>query len=603
MTTDNLQFKVTDLRRPNYFNDMVYWQEWREVYNGGYDFVQKYLQKFTSRETDTDFNSRKSITPVQPYAKAAVNDIRNAIFQRMRDITRTGGSDNYQHAVAGEAGGVDLKGSTMNGFIGVDLLTELLVMGSVGLFVDMPQINGTTLADVGGSRPYLYLYQIEDVLAWSTAHPEAPGEFASVLLRDRGYDYIYEDVCGIEFPGNAFERYRLLWVDKETGYVKVQFYDAKGGTINSDGTPCITGPTQLDLRRIPFVLLNIGDSVLKDISRHQVALLNLASSDVAYALKANFPFFTEQRDLRAPATHLKKNVNPDGTAMAGGQSANDEEIAVGATQGRYYGKDMERPGFIHPSSEPLKASIALQEKLEDDIRKLVNLSVSNKTGKTVTSAEALKMSDQGLEAGLSYIGLVLENSERKIADYWASYEETRPPYRKVATVKYPERYSLKTDEDRIREAERFASLIFTVPGNTAKEEMAKSVVHTLFSGRVTTEVLAQMCKEIISASYATSDPKIIIQAAEAGLVGPQTASLALGFAPDEYRKAQKAHAQRAKELIEAQSSVKNAARGAPDLSLDPANEASIERTEATDTTLKSTVKKPDRGDGRFNEEE
>ena len=33
------------------------------------------------------------------------------------------------------------------------------------------------------------------------------------------------------------------------------------------------------------------------------------------------------------------------------------------------------------------------------------------------------MDNQGLEAGLSYIGLVLEAAERQIAEFWAAYEE------------------------------------------------------------------------------------------------------------------------------------------------------------------------------------
>ena len=59
------------------------------------------------------------------------------------------------------------------------------------------------------------------------------------------------------------------------------------------------------------------------------------------------------------------------------------------------------------------------------------------------------MDNQGLEAGLSYIGLVLENAERQIAEHWAAYEERNPLKRQIATIKYPDVYSLKTDADRV----------------------------------------------------------------------------------------------------------------------------------------------------------
>jgi len=596
------KFSVIDTRHPRYFHDTPYWAKWREVYDGGEHYTDQYLTKFTERESTSDFNDRKAITPIPTYAKAAVNDVRNSIFQRMRDITRRDGSTAYMSAVAGEKGGVDLRGSSMNGFLGIDCLTELLVMGKVGVYVDMPELEGPTLADVGTARPYLYMYQVEDILAWSLSKPEEPGEFQAVLLRDKGVDFTQHDMYDLKLPGGEFERYRLIWIDKETGFVNVQFYDADSNPITPDGDPWLGEPIVLALTRIPFVLLDIGDSLLKDVSNHQAALLNLTSSDVAYALKANFPFYTEQVDRRAVGDHLKHAANPDGTAMAGGQRASGREILTGTTHGRTYDLKAERPGFIHPSPEPLEASLKLQEKLEDDIRKLVNLAVTNKIGKRATSAEALKMSDQGLEAGLSYIGLVLESSERKVAEHWAAYEERRLEHRKIATIKYPDRYSLKTDRDRIDEATKLREMMFTVPGNTVKKELAKNIVTALLSGRINTEKIDSIFDEIDEADYTTSDPDVIIRSQEAGLCGEQVASMALGFNEDEYLQAREDHLERATRILEAQTSVSDAenpaARGVEDLSDEPAREGSEERKAATDTTLNDSAAKPVRGEGR-----
>ena len=599
-------FSIKEARHPRYFHDTAFWFKWREVYDGGDAYIDNYLNKFTERETPEDFSARRAITPIPTYAKAAVNDVRNAIFQRMRDITRRDGSEDYMRAVAGERGGVDLEGSTMNGFLGINILTELLVMGKTGIYIDMPQITGPTLADIGNARPYLYMYQVEDILAWSLSKPEEPGEFQSLLLRDKGVNFTQHDMYDLQLPGGEYERYRLIWVDKETGFVNVQFYDADSHPIDKDGEPTDEGPIELSLRRIPFVILDIGDSLLKDVSNHQAALLNLASSDVSYALKSNFPFYTEQRDARAIGDHLKTTMNPDGTAMSGGQRASDREVVTGVTHGRTYDLKAERPKFIHPSPEPLEASLKLQEKLEDDIRKLVNLAVTNKIGKRATSAEALQMSDQGLEAGLSFIGLVLENAERKITSHWAAYEERRPESRQIATIKYPDRYSLKTDADRITEAGKLAELMFKVPGRSVKREIAKGIVAALLSGRVNTEMLDTVFKEVDKAPYATSDPRIIIEAQEAGLCGEQVASIALGFEDDEYLQAREDHAARAVRVLTAQTAARGsdnpAARGVADLSIDPTTEGSAERSAAVDTTLKATAAKPVRGEGRANKE-
>jgi hypothetical protein len=606
----NDKFKIIDVRHPSISYEAGFWHEWRDCYEGGYYFVQQNLKKFSERESNDDYLSRMDITPTPAYAKAAVNDIRNSIFQRMNDIIRKDGSKAYKKAVAGEAGGVDMKGTSMNAFVGIDVLTELLVMGRVGVFIDAPRSQGNTLADVNGTRPYLYRYKVEDILSWSCTKPENPMEFQALLLRDKGLDFVSHEVEAIELPYGEYERYRLLWVDKDDGFVRVQFYDQNGAAVDSDGEPQIVEePIVLELRRIPFVMMDIGDSLLKDVVNHQVALLNLGSSDVAYALKANFPFYVEQQDMRAVGDHLKHGVNPDGTATSGGQRAMSREMKVGPTHGRLYDLRAEPPSFIHPSPEPLQASMNLQEKLEDDIRKLVNLAVQNKVGRRVTSAEAMKMSDQGLEAGLSYIGLVLEGAERKISNHWAAYEERQVKKRHIATIKYPDRYSLKTDLDRIQEASKLSELMFTVPGTTVKRELAKGIVIALLGGKINVETMDSIFAEVDKAKYTTSDPTVIIQAKEAGLVSEQTASMALGFSEDEYLQARKDHAERAARILLAQTSARQAgekgedtesagARGVEDVSIEPETEGKEEREQATETALKETTKKPQRGEAK-----
>src|SRR5690606_448641 len=103
--------------------------------------------RHSNREDNSDFCERKDMSYVPSFAKAAINDVKNSIYQRMIDIVRVGGDESYNDAVAGKAGGVDLRGSTMNSFIGCKVLPELLVTAKVGIFVDMPARTGITLAN------------------------------------------------------------------------------------------------------------------------------------------------------------------------------------------------------------------------------------------------------------------------------------------------------------------------------------------------------------------------------------------------------------------------------------------------------------------------
>lgn len=596
--------RIIDSRHPNFLSDVQDWKKWRLTYQGGRHYIQKYLKKFQNKEDNKDFQIRKDLTPIPSFASAAVNDIRNSIFQRLRDVVRREGSKSYKRAIQGLDLGVNLRGSTMNAFMGMDVLTELLVMGRVGIYVDNPVVardDGLqpSMADVQGVRPYLYLYQVEDILSWRCANPENPSEFQSLLLRDTCMDFDLDTLL----PLTSFERFRMLWINRDTGKVNMQFLDGDGNIITRDGSPA-TGPIELDLDRIPFIMPDIGGSVLTDICQHQIALLNLVSSDVNYAIKANFPFYVEQRDLRGVGDHLRHNVAPDGTAEAGGQPSHQREFNVGATQGRAYDIKAQEPSFIHPSSEPLIASMKLQEKLEGDIRKLINLAVISLASRA--SAESKSLDNQGLEAGLSFIGLVLESSERRITDMWAAYENANVSNRQIAVVKYPDRYSLKDDAQRVKEASELSKLIQETPSNTARKEMWKNLVAILLSGRVSVEKIDEINSEIDRAGFTTSDPEVIIAAVEAGLAGEETASLALGFVKGEVEKARKDQAARIARIQAAQSPPggdgasqpgEAAARGTPDLDPDP-SAAKNEKTESQNPDLQSNRKRRVRGKGR-----
>lgn len=289
---------LVDSRYPGYLSGLTDWSKYRLTYEGGDSFREAYLERFSTREDATDFQTRKNMTPVPRFAGAAIDDIRNSIYQRLRDVVRKGGSKTYQNAVNGLDLGVDRRGSTMCAFMGVKVLTELLIMGRVGIFVDSPPIpTAASLADVGSARPYLYSYQIEDILSWSCNKSDEPSEFQAVLLRDTVMQYDQASLL----PTLEVKRYRRLWV--EGGQVWLQFYNPEGKEVDQLDLP--SGPIGLELTRIPFVMLNIGNGLMKDVCQQQIALLNLGSSDVSYALRSNFPFYVEQKDLRVVGSHLK----------------------------------------------------------------------------------------------------------------------------------------------------------------------------------------------------------------------------------------------------------------------------------------------------------
>lgn len=560
--------RLASLRSRYYMTSSLDWHKWRLTYEGGVPFRDEYLERWSERENQTEFERRRRLTPIPTHGKAAINKIKNNVFQRFCDILRRGGSKEYQESVSGTGYGIDGRGSSMNVFLGSCVLPDLLVMGRVGVFVDAPALAPMSLADEKNGRPYIYSYPVECIPYAVPADIGSKSDFKEVLLIDRA---IEPSFFGNEPPKE--EKYRYLWMN-ESGKVDAAFVNMKGEPISD--------VIHLDLDAIPFVMVDIGDSLMKDVCDHQIALLNMSSGDTAYALEANYPFLVREKDRRPVGDHLKTG---------------DTTVETGTRKGLLYGKDEKAPAFISPPTDPIMVSMQMRRELKEEIYNAVNLAVDN-----------LKGGDPGLDSGLAYIGLMLEAAEQRIADHIAAYENPIPERRDVATIKYPEQWHLKTQAERIEDADALTGLMYKVPGTKIKKELAKLVAQSLLIGKVATEVLDDIAKEIDGADFSTSDPEIIFQAKELGLCDDETGCKALGFADGVAEKARAQHVERAKELLAAQGGPgggfgRPGARGVPDASANPNGDGKEEKAASRNTDLDATAKKKTRGEGKDNNEE
>jgi hypothetical protein len=573
--------KISQLFNPYFLNRTNSWNLWRNVYAGGDDFLRDYLERFSTRESAEDFEVRRKLSPLPTFARSAIIDVRNSIFQRLSNVTRNGGSLNYQKAVRGEGAGVDNRGSAMTSFIGKQVLDELLVMGAVGVYVDAPSENAATLLTDAKHKPYLYTYRVENILNWTKNDPEHPSEYQSITLSES--EDTFDDEYGM--PNGSRKRTRHVWINPETGKVNVQFhYDNV-----VDTTPVV----ELQMTKIPFVFFDLGESLIADAASYQVALLNLWSSNVSYAIQSGFPIFTEQRDSQGVGAHLKKTQNASGTASAGGQAGADTEIKVGVARGRAYAMEAERPGFIHPSSEPLLASMELCDRLKKDIRELINLAVVNMG--VQASAESKNMDNSGLEAGLSFIGLVLEAGEREIARHWAAYESTSDANRQIATVAYPQRWSLQSVSEKIKDASDLHAVVSKLPSRSAKKETAKILIKALMENSLGCDTMDLILKEIDAANFTTSDPEVIQMAKEQGLLSAKTGAEALGFDGKEAEIAAEEHVERLTEIAKHQAPP-GGIQGVPDTQANPAQDNKQAQATTPDT---ETETEKQRGKGKI----
>jgi len=553
---------ICDLVHPDLTAVSPSWDKWRLAYEGGLNFKTRFLKRVSLRESVDDFNDRQNMSYVPRFAATALDRVRDSLYMRFSEITRVGGSKSYQDAVIGLNNGVDLIGSSMNNFMGCHILPELLLMQFVGIYVDSPSLTGQeTLAEVTGKAPYLYYFRVEEIRSWKCEEGPNNDEYSAVLLKECIYDQ--DEEYGL--PSGLTYRFRYLF--KEDGTVKLRYYDTAGAQIDGNGNP--SGETyDLKVKRIPFILLRIKRSLMQDICDYQIALMNLASADLWYAIKANFPFYTEPYDPRTELMNRRQPPpDPNADTLAAGDTrpgmaaqaavADNQEIKVGPTYGRKFPQGTERPGFIHPSSEPLLASMEKQKQMMAEIKMLVNLAVAENRPKQ-QSAESKGLDEVGLQAGLTYIGFLLQQAERKIAEYWAEYENSTD----IPTVNYPEKYDIPNDSEITEEIERLTETMQTIPSLTYKKQVAKRIAKLIVEHDVEANVLDKINKEIDNAIAMISDPKDVASDVEHELVDRETASLARGWPKGSADKA-KEEAKAKLEQLQASQMQNNEARGLP----------------------------------------
>lgn len=563
---EELELKVSSIRHPDYETDCTEFDLWRSAYKGGKQFIERYLKKFGKRESDPDFAIRKDMSYNPAFAKSGINEVKNSIYSRLSEISRKDGDKFWREAVAGEKSGVDLKGSSMEVFMGQKILPELLIMGKVGIMIDKPKFDESNLLSRNKNlKPYLYFYTRENILSWDSYYNEDTGEevFFQVLLRTTNLCYHKTT----RLPMGCEQVIQRFFIN-EAGTVTVETYGEADGTDMNVGIKeeAIISTEVLNINRIPFVVLEISDSLMADIAKYQVALLNVASSDLQYITKANFPTYVVPYNPAAESafnkqqaiakTRTDRSVTPEVET-----TIQTKETTHGTLDGIRYPSGSNPPDYISPPTDPILASMKKQDQMKEEIRQIINLTLGSIESKHA-SAESKKMDSSGLESGLSYIGLELEYGENEVAKIWALFQSSTP-----ATIKYPKKYELKSQADRIAETKELMTLKNAVTSRTFTKELSKKGANIMLGNTVSRDVMEKIESEIDKADYITADYQEIASDIEAGLVDAVTASKARGYdGPNVVPLAQKEHAERLKTIAISQTQGVSAARGVPDAS-------------------------------------
>jgi hypothetical protein len=525
--------RTIDLRHPEYVTYGKRWHKWRLTYEGGQDFMDEFLLRYSKRETPSDFKERRQITYNPNHAKSVINIVRNAMVVKFPEIRRQG-DPLYEEAMAND---VDGKQSGMGTFLGVEVLPLLLAQGKRFIVLDAPpaQAGATQAQDAG--RPYMYAVGAEDVLAWTYADN---GNTLTHVLMQEAAD-VAEPATGLVSGSTWRYRFmRLLEAGEQyaglTGPgVAVQLYDSEGKESSA--------PVLLPLTRLPVVEIRLVESLMTDIADMQITELNLASTDAWFLFKGNFPIYTAQYDdnfamikpraaKRTATTAGAEQVTNREEGLVAQDAAQNVQYA-GVNTGVGYGKDLERPDYIAPPVSNLEVSMKKQDAIAQLIRVMVDLALTSLSVKALEQSGKSKEADRvGEEAGLAYISAVLEAAERTVADIYHELLGSKTPH----SVKYPTGYSVKTPEERRAEADSLAQLRTKVRSARYQKEIDKRIVELLLKPISEPAMIAAAQAEIEASAYFDDDAArsgVIQKDVLAGLVSKTTATALRGYPADE----------------------------------------------------------------------
>ena len=460
--------KIENLKHPYYVKNIRNWKLYRSVLDGGTAFIDQHLKRFSGREDENDFRMRKSVTYLPAFASEAVRDVTNSISSRMVDIERSI-ADKRVAAVVGSD--VDGGGNNLTKFLINDVIESLLGIQRVGIMVDRHAEDR--------SSPYCYTINADDILNWQI---DDAGFYTNLLIR-KSIEKSDTDTGLVNIVEAGYSHYRII-----EGVMHIQDYDAKGVEVGA--VQEVSGH-----HVIPFVLVELKHSLLKDVARYQIALLNMASSDVYYILAANFPFYTEQfdRSMEIAARSVIVEAPDSGTDVGGviNDSKDMQNVEVGVTKGRRYGKDLDRPQFIAPPTDPLVASMRKQEEAKREIKQLLSQSIANMRDQS-TSADSKKADMTAVESGLLSIAVVLETAERLVIKHINHYYNADDS---ADVVTYPRDYTLTTERQRRDEGADILRNLTGVPSMHARKVLSFKASKLMLGPTATAEDLQKVKAE------------------------------------------------------------------------------------------------------------
>lgn len=390
--------KVENLALPSWAHrEAIYWYpEWtmiRDACAGERAVKSKgtlYLPRLEGMSDPGEYASYLDRATFYPFTGKTSAALSGSIFRREHQF------ENFPQSLTENLRSFSKDNQTFRTFA-MYASEEILKMGRVGLFLDMPAVERTQ------PRPYVTAYTAENIVDWEYGEIDGRNELVRVVLREERRSEAAAD-AGMIVP--QFRQLRLTSLGSDREYVQEIFYDDAPKTDNPlKLTPEFLKQTIRPRRRgapldyVPFVMVvDLDRPPMQDIAR-----LNL-SHFRSYAHLEHGRLFTG-----FPVYYVEQ---PQG----GGEG--DSEFVIGAST-VWITPPGAKPGLLEMNGQGLKFLENALDQKEQQAAALGGRMMGIRTNATTESNNLLKISERNEQCVLLKVTLALDDAFTRILRWWA----------------------------------------------------------------------------------------------------------------------------------------------------------------------------------------
>jgi len=264
--------KIIDTTHAEYEDKLATWERYRLAYLANDEYYNTTINAFSSKEGSTQLAERKrqayNALPVKNYISA----LQNHTWRKRFDYEYEANNQLVDDILQRNADG---KFNSIFHFHANDILKWLPTYDTVWIYTAQHSFQGEiTLAQQReqGLNPYFVLVSPENITNWKLKE-DSQTEFSQVMMKT------WEEVED-EYGFAAFQMRYLVF--REDVIIK---FDEEGEEVERYDN---------EIGKVPFVRLTIDESFISDIVRIAAAAVNLASGNLNFLNKSNFPILTQK---------------------------------------------------------------------------------------------------------------------------------------------------------------------------------------------------------------------------------------------------------------------------------------------------------------------